>query len=253
MARALTATSRRWATSATSYSSGCRCACCWQACTRCGAFGARAATSQAAWPGCCRASLGAGALLAFVNWFFLLLPVVLNVPVRLRGQEMTRELFIGEFFASFQFPQVFEAANLMWLALALFFAGAAAARAFAAAAARRLLPVAGGGDGAGPGCGRADVANDPGRAGTGCSRSARGRRGASGLDANHPHQRGRRTDGRGPQAVAGGCQPSSATVILLAASCWSSWPCSAPSCSSCSCRRPWPRLMMTCCGASASP
>ncbi len=64
--------------------------------------------------------LGAGALLAFVNWFFLLLPVVLNVPVRLRGQEMTRELFIGEFFASFQFPQVIEAANLMWLALALF-------------------------------------------------------------------------------------------------------------------------------------
>lgn len=61
----------------------------------------------------------AGVLLAFVNWFFLLLPVVLNVPVRLRGQQMTRELFIGEFFASFRFPQVLAAADLLWLMLVI--------------------------------------------------------------------------------------------------------------------------------------
>lgn len=64
-------------------------------------------------------ALLAGALLTFVNWFFILLPVVLNVPVRLRGQEMTRELFMGEFFASFRFPHVLEAAGLMWPVLAL--------------------------------------------------------------------------------------------------------------------------------------
>ena len=63
--------------------------------------------------------LCAAALLSFVSWFFQLLPTVLNVPVRLRGQEMTRELFIGEFFASFRFPQVLAAADLMWLALLL--------------------------------------------------------------------------------------------------------------------------------------
>ncbi len=63
--------------------------------------------------------LAAGALLAFINWFFLLLPVVLNVPVRLRGQEVTRELFMGEFLASFRFQEVLAAGELMWLALLL--------------------------------------------------------------------------------------------------------------------------------------
>lgn len=63
--------------------------------------------------------LAAGALLAFINWFFLLLPVVLNVPVRLRGQEVTRELFMNEFIASFRFQEILAAAELMWLALLL--------------------------------------------------------------------------------------------------------------------------------------
>ena len=61
--------------------------------------------------------LSAAALLTTVNWFFRLLPVVLNVPVRLRGQEVTRERFISEFIASFRFPQVLEAAELAWLTL----------------------------------------------------------------------------------------------------------------------------------------
>ncbi len=70
----------------------------------------------------------AAALFSFVSWFFQLLPTILNVPVRLRGQEMTRELFIGEFFASFRFPQVLAAADLMWLALLLALASIVLAR-----------------------------------------------------------------------------------------------------------------------------
>ena len=61
----------------------------------------------------------AAAVLLFVRWFFLLLPVVLDIPVRLRGQEVTRDLFVGEFFNSFQFPEVFEAGNQMLLAIIL--------------------------------------------------------------------------------------------------------------------------------------
>lgn len=51
--------------------------------------------------------------LAFVNWFFILLPFVLDVPRRLQGQEKNTQIFVGEFFNSFQFPEVLAAATMM--------------------------------------------------------------------------------------------------------------------------------------------
>ncbi len=56
-------------------------------------------------------------IFTFINWFFTLIPVIFDVPVRLRGQELSREIFVGEFFNSFSFPQVIEAANWMYLAI----------------------------------------------------------------------------------------------------------------------------------------
>ena len=86
---------------------------------------------------------GAGALIALFNWFFTLLPVVLNVPVRLRGQEMTRDLFIGEFFASFRFEAVLAAADVLWTLLLLFVLALLLARRFLPGAeALRLLLLA---------------------------------------------------------------------------------------------------------------
>ncbi len=55
----------------------------------------------------------------FINWFFAVIPVIFDVPVRLRGQELSRQIFVGEFFNSFTFPQVTTAANWMYLALAI--------------------------------------------------------------------------------------------------------------------------------------
>lgn len=57
----------------------------------------------------------AAAVLAFVNWFFVLLPVVLDVPNRLRGQQTDRGVFVNEFLASFGFPEPLAAADTMWL------------------------------------------------------------------------------------------------------------------------------------------
>lgn len=59
--------------------------------------------------------VNAAAAVLFIRWFFMLLPVILDIPQRIRGQERVPGLFINEFFASFQFPQVVEAANLMLL------------------------------------------------------------------------------------------------------------------------------------------
>jgi multiple sugar transport system permease protein len=55
--------------------------------------------------------VNAGAVLLFLRWFTLLLPVILNIPVRLRGQEQVQGLFVNELFASFRFPEVAEAGN----------------------------------------------------------------------------------------------------------------------------------------------
>lgn len=61
--------------------------------------------------------INAAAILLFVRWFALLLPVVLDVPRRLRGQAQTEGLFVRELFASFQFPEVADAGGLMLLGL----------------------------------------------------------------------------------------------------------------------------------------
>lgn len=59
----------------------------------------------------------ATAILAIVNWFFVLLPVILNIPQRLRGQQITRDSFVTSFFESFRDPAPLAAANSMWLAV----------------------------------------------------------------------------------------------------------------------------------------
>ena len=62
-------------------------------------------------------ALGTVGILAFTNWFFVLLPVVLDVPRRLRGQNITQELFVNEFFTSFTFPEVLAAHDIMLVGL----------------------------------------------------------------------------------------------------------------------------------------
>ncbi len=57
------------------------------------------------------------AALLFVRWFFILLPIIINIPNQLRGQDQIRGLFIGELFKSFQTPAAADAGNLMLLAL----------------------------------------------------------------------------------------------------------------------------------------
>lgn len=57
------------------------------------------------------------AALAFVNWFFLLLPVVLDIPRQLRTVQQRRGIFIEAFFDSFRTPHVLDAADTMWLAV----------------------------------------------------------------------------------------------------------------------------------------
>jgi ABC-type sugar transport system permease subunit len=64
-------------------------------------------------------ALAAAGILAFTNWFFVLLPVVLDVPNRLRGQTVVEGAFVNEFFASFSFPQVLAANDEMLVALAV--------------------------------------------------------------------------------------------------------------------------------------
>ena len=62
------------------------------------------------------------AILLVVRWFFTALPVVLDIPQRLLGQERVPGIFISELVASFQMPEVVAAANL---ALLMTVAGAA--------------------------------------------------------------------------------------------------------------------------------
>lgn len=51
------------------------------------------------------------AILLFSQWFVLLLPEVLNIPRRIRGQETTQGLFVSELSKSFQVPAIAEAGN----------------------------------------------------------------------------------------------------------------------------------------------
>jgi multiple sugar transport system permease protein len=57
------------------------------------------------------------ALLLVTRWFFAALPVVLNIPQRIRGQERVPGLFMNELWASFQVPEIVEAGNLALLAV----------------------------------------------------------------------------------------------------------------------------------------
>lgn len=57
------------------------------------------------------------AVLSVVNWFFILLPIILNIPQRLRGQAVTRDSFITAFFESFRDPAALAGADTMWLAV----------------------------------------------------------------------------------------------------------------------------------------
>ncbi len=59
--------------------------------------------------------ISAAALLLFVRWFSLLLPVVLEIPQRIRGQEREQGLFMRELGASFQYPEVAAAGNMALL------------------------------------------------------------------------------------------------------------------------------------------
>ncbi|RPI95420.1 MAG: sugar ABC transporter permease, partial [Chloroflexi bacterium] len=74
-------------------------------------------TRQAGWrawrfalPG----ALNAGAIAALTYWFFLALPYILEAPRRVpRGRAGSREAFLDEFFASFSFPAVSDAAAIL--------------------------------------------------------------------------------------------------------------------------------------------
>ncbi len=63
--------------------------------------------------------LNAAAILLFLRWASMALPVILNIPRRIRGQERTQGLFINELFASFRVPEVAEAGGLMLLMLVI--------------------------------------------------------------------------------------------------------------------------------------
>jgi multiple sugar transport system permease protein len=83
----------------------------------------RESREQSGWLMLIPAVLNSVALLMFVRWFFILLPVVLEIPQRIRGQERTQGLFISELVASFQTPSVVEAANIMLLAVVIALVG----------------------------------------------------------------------------------------------------------------------------------
>lgn len=65
------------------------------------------------------ALINAVALLLFMNWFGLLLPVVMDIANRVRGMAQSTGLFLSEFFASFQFPQVADASTPMVIGVIL--------------------------------------------------------------------------------------------------------------------------------------
>ncbi len=59
--------------------------------------------------------LNAAVWVLFFNWFFTLLPVVLDIPQRIRGQERVQGMFINELAASFQVPPVVETGTMLLL------------------------------------------------------------------------------------------------------------------------------------------
>lgn len=61
--------------------------------------------------------VNAGAIFLFVNWVTILLPIILDIPQRVRGQERVQGLFVSELFASFRIPAAAEAGNLFLFGL----------------------------------------------------------------------------------------------------------------------------------------
>ncbi len=63
------------------------------------------------------AILNAAVILAMVNWIFTLIPVILGIPARLRGQPLESGLFVDELIHSFSFKQPAAAADTMGVLL----------------------------------------------------------------------------------------------------------------------------------------
>lgn len=62
--------------------------------------------------------INAAAVAGLINWIAVALPIIMDVPNRVRGQSRSTNLFLTELFASFQYPEVAEAGNL-FLVLAI--------------------------------------------------------------------------------------------------------------------------------------
>ena len=64
--------------------------------------------------------LNAIASAAFIYWFFVVLPFILEAPRRVpRGRAGSRQAFLDEFFNSFSFPESTEASNIMLIAIGI--------------------------------------------------------------------------------------------------------------------------------------
>lgn len=61
--------------------------------------------------------VNAGAIYLFINWVTILLPIILDIPQRVRGQERVQGLFVSELFASFRVPVATDAGNQFLLGL----------------------------------------------------------------------------------------------------------------------------------------
>ncbi|MEL7434403.1 MAG: ABC transporter permease subunit, partial [Chloroflexota bacterium] len=59
------------------------------------------------------------AIALFTRWLFTAIPFIFNVPERVRGQELSRTLFVSEFFNSFTFPEVTAAATVMLIGMVI--------------------------------------------------------------------------------------------------------------------------------------
>lgn len=59
----------------------------------------------------------AAAALLFIQWTTILLPIILDIPNRIRGQERVQGLFVSELLASFQTPEAAAAGNQFLISL----------------------------------------------------------------------------------------------------------------------------------------
>ncbi|MBZ0304852.1 MAG: hypothetical protein K8I82_02170, partial [Anaerolineae bacterium] len=81
-------------------------------------MGRRAGWDGRAWSYLIPGAANAVASALFINWFFKVLPVVLEVPRRMpRGQARDRSVFLDEFFNSFEFEGIPEAGSRMLIGI----------------------------------------------------------------------------------------------------------------------------------------